>query len=190
MLPKEDYEQLLISYGPYLRCAGFYDMMEEKDEFESMSRIIPQCPNVEFTVLLNFYTFNDSLIPALNRMAQHISKIELKAHEEDTNWEMVEGFANRLNKVKSVRSSCRNSKMLDAMFATPKLSLQELHLFHVNLSLNQATAGKMRSSVTKLWLFTFPITGRNDVELFESLLAACLNLRPIHFFFPCSKMSV
>lgn len=65
------------------------------------------------------------------------------------------------------------------MFAKPKPALEVLFLDCALLSLDESVAGKMKSSLSNLRLFTLYLTKQKHIGLYCTLLRACTNLRRV-----------
>lgn len=148
-----------------------------------MCKVVPQCPNVELTVSIDY------LFPGLSfldPLALHVREMYLAPNRCRGNWDSqtFEVCADRIYKFKNVKFYRESTQDIQAMFATPKLALNMLELGGLVFSLthknrNGNVVRQLKSSMSNLRELKFETYDWNQFHSYCSLLPGCKNLRRV-----------
>lgn len=153
-ITQEEYEKLLVSYGHQLKHLKLgpeeeiscgtprIDGTFPSRFLTSLCLIRPHCPNMAISADLRTNVSFEDL--KAYYLTPHITELEV-AFDPVVNWEALELFANGLEKLKNLVCIYFSHEALHAFFATPKPSLEYLHLVVHPTNLDNVIVGRRRA---------------------------------------------
>lgn len=167
--PRQEYEDLLISYGHQLRGASFHS-----DEIDSMSRIAEYCPNLQEVVALG----KNTCIQSLTQLAPRIVSMTMEGKEHrfysQESKEAFQRFANGLEKLR-ILTCCHDllAQALPALFATPKPALEWFTFDLDRATLDENSVRKMKSSMSNFRKLDLHFSTNINSTLMTNIIKVC-----------------